>query len=91
MLLDLPGFSAVIVAVNGTIARINTAYPAAFVAFKWWLGGQALPRPPLASAPVATPPAPPPLWNDSRLHDGDADEMVVIAHNGDKLRRFIWE
>jgi hypothetical protein len=45
-------------------------------------------RPPLASAPVATPPALPP-WDDGRLPD--ADEMVVISYNWDKLRRFIWD
>jgi len=40
VLLDSPGFSAVIVATNGTMARINTVHPATFVAFKRWLAGQ---------------------------------------------------
>ena len=38
---DPPGFSAVIVATNGTMARMNTVHPATFVAFKRWLAGQA--------------------------------------------------
>lgn len=38
---DSPGFSAVIVATNGTMARMNTVHPATFVAFKRWLAGQA--------------------------------------------------
>ena len=40
VLLDAPGFSAVIVATNGTMARMNTIHPATFVAFKRWLAGQ---------------------------------------------------
>lgn len=39
VLLDAPGFSAVIVATNGTMARMNTVAPATFVAFKRWLAG----------------------------------------------------
>ena len=41
VLLDSPGFSAVIVATNGVMARMNTVHPATFVAFKRWLAGQA--------------------------------------------------
>lgn len=41
VLLDSPGFSAVIVATNGTMARMNTVHPATFVAFKRWLAAQA--------------------------------------------------
>ena len=41
VLLDSPGFSAVVVATNGTMARMNTVHPATFVAFKRWLGNQA--------------------------------------------------
>ena len=41
VLLDSPGFSAVIVATNGTMARMKTVHPATFVAFKRWLGNQA--------------------------------------------------
>jgi len=52
------------------------------------VGRASRPRLPLASAPVATPSALP-LWDDSRLTD--ADEMVVISCNWDKLRRFIWD
>ena len=40
MLLDAPGFSAVIVATNGTMARMNTVHPAAYVPFKRWLAEQ---------------------------------------------------
>ncbi len=41
VLLDSPGFSAVIVATNGSMARMNTVHPATFVAFKRWLANQA--------------------------------------------------
>ncbi|MDB5743361.1 MAG: hypothetical protein JWR68_1676 [Polaromonas sp.] len=40
VLLDLPGFSAVIVASNGSMARMNTVHPATFVVFKRWMAGQ---------------------------------------------------
>lgn len=40
VLLDSPGFSAVIVATNGTMARMNTVHPATFVSFKRWLARQ---------------------------------------------------
>lgn len=40
VLLDSPGFTAVIVATNGTMARMNTVHPATFVAFKRWLSSQ---------------------------------------------------
>jgi hypothetical protein len=40
VLLDSPAFSAVIVATNGTMARMNTVHPATFVAFKRWLANQ---------------------------------------------------
>ncbi len=41
VLLDSPGFSAVIVATNGTLARMNTVHPATFVTFKRWMAEQA--------------------------------------------------
>ena len=41
VLLDSPGFSAVIVATNGTLARMNTLHSATFVAFKRWMAEQA--------------------------------------------------
>ena len=41
VLLDSPSFSAVIVATNGTMARMNTVHPATFVAFKRWMAGHA--------------------------------------------------
>lgn len=41
VLLDSPGFSAVIVASNGSMARMNTVHPATFVAFKRWMAKQA--------------------------------------------------
>ena len=37
VLLDSPGFSAVIVASNGSMARMNTVHPATLVAFKRWM------------------------------------------------------
>ena len=40
VLLDSPGFSAVLVASNGTMARMNTVHPATFVAFKRWMANQ---------------------------------------------------
>ncbi len=40
VLLDAPGFSAVIVATNGTMARMDTVHPATFVAFKRWMADQ---------------------------------------------------
>ena len=40
VLLDSPGFSAVIVASNGSMARMNTVHPATFVAFKRWMSTQ---------------------------------------------------
>ena len=40
VLLDSPGFSAVIVASNGTMARMHTVHPATFVAFKRWMSTQ---------------------------------------------------
>lgn len=40
VLLDAPEFSAVIVATNGAMARMNTVAPTTFVAFKRWLAGQ---------------------------------------------------
>jgi len=40
VLLDAPGFSAVIVASNGSMARMNTVHPATFVAFKRWMAAQ---------------------------------------------------
>jgi len=33
--------SAVIVATNGTMDRVNPVHPATFIAFNWWLVGQA--------------------------------------------------
>ena len=41
VLLDAPGFSAVIVATNGTMARMNTVHPATFITFKRWMAEQA--------------------------------------------------
>lgn len=40
VLLDSPGFSAVIVATNGTMARMQTVHPTTFVAFKRWMAEQ---------------------------------------------------
>jgi hypothetical protein len=40
VLLDSPGFSAVIVATNGSMSRMNTVHPATFVAFKRWMAAQ---------------------------------------------------
>lgn len=37
---DAPGFSTVIVASNGSMARMNTVHPATFVAFKQWMAVQ---------------------------------------------------
>ena len=40
-MLDAPGFSAVIVATNGTMARMNTVHPATFTSFKRGMAEQA--------------------------------------------------
>lgn len=40
VLLDSPSFSAVIVATNGSMARMNTVHPATFAAFKRWMAAQ---------------------------------------------------
>ncbi len=34
-------------------------------------------------------PAAPPLWDESQVTDSDED--VVISHNWDELRRFMWD
>jgi len=38
-LLDAPGFSAIVVATNGDMARMNTLHPMAFIDFKRWMSG----------------------------------------------------
>lgn len=37
VLLDAPPFSAIIIATNGTMARMHTVHPATFIAFKRWM------------------------------------------------------
>ena len=41
----------------------------------------------LAQAPAAATDLP--LWDESRV--SDADELVVVSHNWDELRRFMWD
>ena len=43
----------------------------------------------IAEAPARAAAEPPPPWDDSRV--ADADELVVVAHNWDELRRFMWD
>lgn len=40
VLLDSPGFTAVIVASNGSMARMNTVHPGTFISFKRWMSTQ---------------------------------------------------
>ncbi len=43
----------------------------------------------LAQLPQAPAPAAPPAWDESRVTD--SDEEVVVSHNWDELRRFMWD
>ena len=50
--------------------------------------GQAAAQPhPRAAEPSQAPPLP--QWDESRVTD--ADEEIVISHNWDELRRFMWD
>ncbi len=42
-----------------------------------------------ASLPAIAPPDPAPAWDESQVTDSDED--VVISHNWDELRRFMWD
>jgi L-aspartate oxidase len=43
----------------------------------------------LAALPATQPPAELPPWDESRVTD--SDEEVVVAHNWDEVRRFMWD
>jgi L-aspartate oxidase len=51
--------------------------------------GAAAARDIVARLPHITPPPPIPAWDESFVTD--SDEEVVVAHNWDELRRFMWD
>jgi L-aspartate oxidase len=82
---DLPGLYAVGETACTGLHGANR-WPATRCSNAWCLPGH---RAGHCGGQCAAPPPRLPRWDDSRVTD--ADESVVISHNWDELRRFMWD